>query len=82
MNMFEDDRSAARGLMTSRRLYVFRHESKLGNAPARSLFDLVSARKVVEGPTRQFSDYELGVDKESLPQGVYLSEYEWIQPKA
>lgn len=32
MNMFENDRSAARGLMSSRKLFVFKHESKLGNA--------------------------------------------------
>lgn len=80
MNMFEGDRSAARGLMTSRKLYVFKHDSKLGNAPAHVLFDCVEARKTSEGPARKFDDYELDVKKEEIPSGVELQEYGWIQP--
>ena len=80
MNMFEDDRSAARGLMTSRRLYLFKHESKLGNAPAHRLFDLIAATKTVEGPARKFGDYELSADEEGLPTGVTLQQFDWIQP--
>lgn len=82
MNMFENDRSAARGLMTSRKLYVFKHESKLGNAPARVLFDSISARKVTDGPARKYADYQVTVDKEAIPSGVELEEYDWIAPSA
>lgn len=75
INMFENDRSAARGLMTSRKLYVFKHESKLGNASASKLFDLIrmSRKQGVETP-RSFSDYEISADQSRLPQGVTLIE--------
>ena len=46
MNMFENDRSAARGLMSSRKLFVFKHESKLGNAPAHRLFEAVKVNRL------------------------------------
>ena len=82
MNMFENDRSAARGLMTSRKLYVFEHESKLGNAPAHALFDTVMARRVSDGPARAYSDYEIVADKSAVPEGVTLHEYDWIVPSA
>ena len=82
MNMFENDRSAARGLMTSRRLFVFEHESKLGNAPAHALFDTVTARKVSDGPARSYGDYEILADKDAVPEGVTLHEYDWISPSA
>lgn len=73
--MFEGDRSAARGLMSSRKLFVFRHESALGNAPAHALFDLVKVgRSDGDGPARGFSDYKIWVDKERLPKGVELTE--------
>jgi len=71
--MFEEDRSAARGLMSARALFVFRHESKLGNAPAHRLFERISARrKDPEKPPRAFSDYEIAVDDAKLPQGITL----------
>lgn len=82
MNMFENDRSAARGLMTSRKLYVFEHESKLGNAPAHALFDTVTARKDSDGPARAYGDYEIIADKSAVPEGVTLHEYDWIAPSA
>lgn len=82
MNMFENDRSAARGLMTSRKLYVFEHESKLGNAPAHTLFDTVTARKDSDGPARAYGDYEIVADKSAVPEGVALHEYDWIAPSA
>lgn len=82
MNMFENDRSAARGLMTSRKLYVFEHESKLGNAPAHALFDTVTARKDSDGSARAYSDYEIVADKSAVPEGVTLHEYDWIAPSA
>ena len=75
VNMFEFDRSAARGEMTVRGLYVFSHENAKGNAPAHKLFDLVHVEKKpsVETP-RLFSDYEVRIDKEALPEGVTLTE--------
>lgn len=82
MNMFEHDRSASRGLMTSRLLCVFKHDSKLGNAPAHKLFDLVTAKRVADDrtPARQFKDYEIVVDEEALPDGVSLKTYDYIAP--
>lgn len=72
-NMFDLDRSAARGLMATRKLLVFKHASKLGNAPASVLFDAVKIVKKagVEIP-RDFSDYEVSIGK--LPEGVELIE--------
>lgn len=71
--MFEHDRSAARGLMTTQRLLVFEHESELGNASAHRLFDLVKVtRRDGSRPARDFSDYEVAVG--SLPTGVRLVE--------
>lgn len=71
LNMFENDRSAARGIMAVRRLIIFRHESELGDAPAWKLFELVKAQRR-EGVTtpRDFSDYEVTVDEADLPEGV------------
>lgn len=69
--MFEHDRSAARGMMSTRGLYVFEHESELGSAPAHALFDRVTVARDAEAP-RSFSDFEVQVDEESLPQGVTL----------
>ena len=74
-NMFEHDRSAARGEMTTRKLIVFKHESKLGNAHAYELFELVSiARKDESKPPRAFADYTVTVSSEGIPQGVALIE--------
>lgn len=70
--MFEHDRSAARGEMTTRGLYVFKHDSELGNAPAHNLFDLVQVKKNTEEPARDFSDYSVAVDDAGLPSGVSL----------
>lgn len=60
-NMFDVDRSAARGLMSAQKLIVFRHDSVLGNAPANKLFDLVKIEKKCTGAPRSFSDYEVTV---------------------
>jgi len=71
--MFEHDRSAARGEMATRGLYVFKHESKLGNAPAHALFERIKP-KLKEGVdvARGFDDYEVSVDETGLPAGVTL----------
>lgn len=71
--MFEHDRSAARGLMSTRALLVFEHESALGNAPAHKLFDLVKVERATgDGPARSFEDYKVLVDEAALPAGVTL----------
>jgi CRISPR-associated protein Csd2 len=67
-NMFEHDRSAARGLMSTRCLLVFEHESALGNKPAYELFDRVSWKRVTEGPARSFDDYQLLLDEEPIKE--------------
>lgn len=74
-NMFDVDRSAARGLMSAQRLIVFKHDSVLGNAPANKLFDLVTVeRKDKTVPARSFADYEVTIDSEHLPAGVTIEE--------
>lgn len=71
--MFEHDRSAARGEMSTRGLYVFKHDSELGNAPAHKLFERIKARRKdgVEVP-RNFDDYAVDVQDTDLPAGVTL----------
>jgi CRISPR-associated protein Csd2 len=74
VNMFDQDHSASHGKMSSRKLFVFKHESKLGNAPANVLFDKIAAKQINgEEPPRAYSDYEITVDK-ALPSGVTLTE--------
>lgn len=70
MNMFENDRSAARGKMAVRKLIIFRHDSELGCAPAHKLFDGVRIRRR-EGVdiARGYEDYEISLAEE-LPEGV------------
>ena len=84
--MFDHDRSAARGEMTARRLILFKHGSALGNAPAHRLFERVGIRRLSEGeeyepgslkarnlpPSRAYTDYVVHVDSESLPNGVEI----------
>jgi CRISPR-associated protein Csd2 len=86
--MFEHDRSAARGEMASRKLIVFRHAGALGNASASELFKRVKTRRVFKGeryepgddnldnvpPARSFSDYDIKIDRENLPEGVEIIE--------
>lgn len=73
--MFDHDRSAARGEMSTRKLLVFKHNSKLGSAPARKLFDCVNvmAKNPVQ-PARSFADYEITIDRDGLSNGVELIE--------
>lgn len=73
-NMFDLDRSAARGLMSAQKLIVFRHDSELGNAPANKLFDLVKIEKITEDAPRSFKDYEVTIDKDACPNGVTIEE--------
>lgn len=75
VDMFEYDRSAARGLMAARKLIVFKHADALGNAPAWKLFDLVKVAKKagVEVP-RSYDDYEITIDKAACPANVEIEE--------
>jgi CRISPR-associated protein Csd2 len=70
---FEHDRAAARGEMNPRKLFVFKHESYLGNARSGQLFDLVKIQKSVDLP-RCWADYKIDFDKDALPKGVSLDE--------
>lgn len=87
-NMFEHDRSAARGEMATRKLVVFRHATALGNAHASALFARVTAKRTYKGdireigdaaidnwpPARSFSDYAIFVDKTRTPGGIDILE--------
>ena len=82
--MFEHDRSAARGEMTARKVIAFKHANALGNAPAHKLFERVKVRRRVgdelyelddqrldnQPPTRRFSDYDVAIKRDGLPEGV------------
>jgi CRISPR-associated protein Csd2 len=87
-NMFDHDRSAARGEMASRKLILFRHESALGNAQAQSLFDRVKCQRIHQGavqdigspatdnwpPARKWEDYQVTIDREACPAGIEIIE--------
>lgn len=71
VSMFEHDRSAARGLMSTRKLIVFKHGNALGNAPAHQLFERVKiVRKDAAKPPRAFSDYDVTLDGKPVDAAV------------
>jgi CRISPR-associated protein Csd2 len=70
--MFEHDRSAARGEMATRGLYVFKHESELGNAPAHALFDRLTIPPA-DGVARDFSAYSVLFDGQPVAVGQELN---------
>ncbi|HMN34911.1 MAG TPA: type I-C CRISPR-associated protein Cas7/Csd2 [Chiayiivirga sp.] len=70
-NMFDHDHSAARGLMSTRGLYVFEHSTALGNAQAHALFERIQVKPLSDAP-RAFSDFEVRIDDGNLPDGVRL----------
>ncbi len=74
LGMFENDRSAARGLMSTRKLIVFKHESKLGNAPSHRLFESIKVKRLIpdEQEARSFEDYAFEIAE--MPEGVELIE--------
>lgn len=74
-NMFEHDRSAARGQMETRGLIVFKHDSTMGNVPAHTLFDRVKVTRTGDSgkPARDFSDYTVSID-ETLIKGVTIEK--------
>jgi CRISPR-associated protein Csd2 len=73
-NMFNYDHSAARGEMACRGLYIFSHETPIGNAPTHKLFERIQVcrKDGVESP-RHFSDYIVAIDTQGLPQGISLT---------
>jgi CRISPR-associated protein Csd2 len=87
-SMFEHDRSAARGEMSARRGIAFKHASALGNAHAHALFDRVQVHRKVGDelfgpgsdrlsnypPARRFSDYEVTVNRDGLPETIEVVE--------
>lgn len=68
INMFEEDRSAARGKMCMRKLYVFKHDNILGNCPSHILFDKIQIEELAT-PVKSFKDYKITID-EQMPAGV------------
>lgn len=75
INMFEFDRSAARGKMTLRRLIVFKHDSELGNAPSHTLFEAVKVKRIDPSkPARAYSDYSVEVDRHAVADAVTVIE--------
>ena len=77
INMFEHDRSAARGKMAVRKLIIFKHDSDLGNAPAHKLFELVKvSKKAGVNPSRGYDDYEIIVEDGKAPAGVQVIQKE------
>ncbi len=77
VNMFEHDRSAARGEMSARKLFVFEHASAMGNAPAHVLFDTIQVTRAVgteSEPARTFADYRVKLNNTAVPAGVTVRE--------
>lgn len=74
-NLFEHDRSAARGEMSARKLIVFKHDHPMGNAPAHVLFDKVKVNRVGDNsaPARSFADYVVEIDR-GIPEGITVTE--------
>ena len=89
-SMFEHDRSASRGEMAARKLYVFRHASALGSTHAEKLFDRVKVRRAHQGsvreidapetdnwpPARKYTDYAVDLERADWPDGVEVLEDE------
>jgi CRISPR-associated protein Csd2 len=74
VNMFEHDHSAARGQMSARKLIVFKHDSKIGSAPAHKLFDMVKVAPAYS-PVREFDASRITIPVQSdMPQGVTVIE--------
>jgi len=76
LNMFDHDRSAARGEMAARKLIIFKHSSELGVAPANKLFERITVKRSTDEstPARSFSDYEVVINRDNLPDGITLTQ--------
>lgn len=73
-NMFDLDHSAGRGLMTARKLIIFKHDSEFGNIQADTLFRSVNIKKIIDGVPRDFSDYKITIDRKMIPENVECKE--------
>jgi CRISPR-associated protein Csd2 len=80
-SIWDIDRSASRGMLALRGLYIFTHENKLGNAPAHRLFDRIQIKKRLDERSeeevqvpRHITDYDIRVDGDDLPDGVTLTQ--------
>jgi CRISPR-associated protein Csd2 len=72
-NMFDHDHSAARGQMNTCGLYLFKHSSKLGNAPSHQLFETIQiTRRDPNKPARDFADYQVTIHQDRVPSEVSL----------
>ena len=81
VHMVEDDRSASRGEMVVRAVYLFKHESKHGNDFAHKLLARVKVtKKQGVGTASSFDDYVVTVDQDNLPSGVTFEEVGWSSP--
>lgn len=78
-NMFDHDRSAARGKMTARTLVAFKHDSALGNAQAHILLGKLTVSRInpTAGPARSFTEYAVRLDESGLPKGVTVQKHLW-----
>lgn len=71
VNMFELDHSAARGKMSVRNLFVFKHDSELGECPAYKLFETIKVTSNAN-PARSYKDYDVEIEEGAIPNGVTL----------
>lgn len=73
LNMFDTSCTSSSGMMVTRKLIIFRHDSVLGNAPSHKLFERVHAERVGEEKMpHDFSDYKISIDEEDWPDGVTM----------
>ncbi len=79
INMFDHDRSAARGKMTGRALVAFKHDSILGNAPAHTLLGRLKVARTESSnkPSRAYADYKVTLDEANIPKGVTIEKKLW-----
>lgn len=79
INMFDHDRSAARGKMTARILVAFKHDSMIGNAPAHKLLERLKVTRVGSDnkPARAYTDYNVALDEDAMPKGVTVEKKLW-----
>ena len=78
INMFDHDRSAARGKMAARALVAFKHDSAIGNAPAHTLLSRLNVVRNSDGkPARAYTDYTVGLDESDMPSGVTFQKLLW-----
>lgn len=75
LNMFEFDRSAARGNMATRKLYVFKHSNALGDAPSHKLFESIDVHKREDVTVpRHFTDYDITLKRDQIPSSIEVTE--------